>query len=144
MNLTYEDIDGVKVRFAQGGTADGPTVLLLSPLPQSILCFTQIWEELGRYCRLVALDLPGFGRSEGGLEFMSFDAQSRFLENFIRRLNLTDVHLVGPDVGMAAALHYAIHRPHVLASLIIGDGPGILPTANGSIIDKGSIHRFGG
>lgn len=142
MNLTHETFDGVKVRIAHGGNPDGPTVLMLSPLPQSILCFAQIWESVGRHCRLVALDLPGFGRSEGGLEFMSFEAQSSFLERFIREFNLSDIHVLGPDVGMAAALHYAIHRPHVLASLIIGDGPGILPTANGSIIDKGVHSPF--
>lgn len=147
MALSHKVTDGVKVRIAQGGTPDGPTVLLLSPLPQSILCFAQIWEYLGRSCRLVALDLPGFGRSEGGMEFMSFGAQSRFLESFVRDLDLTDVHIVGPDVGMAAALHYAVHRnptlrSGVLASLIIGDGPGILPTANGSIINKGVDSAF--
>jgi len=146
MDLSFEHVDGVKVRVARGGLSDGPTVLLLSPLPQSILCFDQVWETLGRHCRLVALDLPGFGRSAGGMEFMSFDAQSRFLEKFVRQLDLTDVHMVGPDVGMAAALHYAIHRAghraNSLASLIIGDGPGILPTANGSIINKAVDSAF--
>ncbi len=142
MELSVENIDGVNVRFAQGGTPNGPTVLLLSPLPQSILCFAEVWETLGRHCRLVALDLPGFGRSEGGMAFMNFEAQSRFLHSFIHELGLTDVHVVGPDVGMAAALHYAIHRPQALASLIIGDGPGILPTANGSIINKAVDSAF--
>lgn len=43
---------------------------------------------------------------------------------------------------MPAALHYAIHRSHDLASLIIGDGPAILPTANGSIINKAVDSAF--
>ena len=61
------------------GTADAPTVLLLSPLPQSIICFDQIWPMLSDRFNLVALDLPGFGRSEGGAEVMTFEAQSRSL-----------------------------------------------------------------
>jgi pimeloyl-ACP methyl ester carboxylesterase len=142
MQTEYRTIAGVKVRYAEGGKQDGPLVLLLSPLPQSILCYYPIWTELGVHCRLVALDLPGFGRSEGGLEFMSFDAQSRFLDQFLRTLNLKQMHIVGPDVGMAVALHYAIHRDHEAASLIIGDGPGILPTANGSIINKAVNSGF--
>lgn len=132
----YREIEGVKVRTAQGGKQDGPVLLLLSPLPQSILCYNLIWTQLAQHCRLVALDLPGFGRSEGGQEFMSFDAQGRFLDLFIRTMGLKQVHIVGPDVGMPAALHYAIHQRHDVASLIIGDGPGILPTNNGSIINK--------
>jgi pimeloyl-ACP methyl ester carboxylesterase len=142
MQPKYRTIAGVKVRFAEGGKQDGPVVLLLSPLPQSILCYDPIWTRLAEHCQLVALDLPGFGRSEGGLEFMSFDAQSRFLDEFVRALNLKQMHIVGPDVGMAAALHYAIHRDHEAASLIIGDGPGILPTANGSIINKAVNSGF--
>ncbi len=37
---------------------------------------------------------------------------------------------------MGAALNYAIHFKHDIASLIIGDGPGIAPSINGSIINK--------
>jgi len=142
MQPQYRTIAGVKVRFAEGGKEDGPVVLLLSPLPQSILCYEPIWKIIGKHCRLVALDLPGFGRSEGGMAFMSFDAQSRFLDEFVRTLNLKQVHIVGPDVGMAAALHYVIHREDEAASLVIGDGPAILPTANGSIINKAVNSSF--
>jgi len=138
----YRTIDGVKIRYAEGGRLDGPVVLLLCPLPQSILCFDLIWKRLGEQCRLVALDLPGFGRSDGGMEFMSFEAQSHFLDKFIRALDLSQMHVVGPDVGMAAALHYAIYQKREVASLIIGDGPGILPTVNGSIINKAVNSAF--
>jgi pimeloyl-ACP methyl ester carboxylesterase len=142
MQPPYRTIAGIKVRVAEGGRADGPLVLLLSPLPQSILCFDPIWRRLGEQCRLVALDLPGFGRSEGGLEVMSFDAQSHFLDAFMKELNLEQAHIVGPDVGMAVALHYVIHREHRAASILIGDGPGILPSANGSIINKAVDSAF--
>ena len=138
----FETIAGVKIRCAEGGTKEGPTVLLLSPLPQSILCYDPIWKRLGEHCRLVALDLPGFGRSEGGLEFMSFEAQGRFLERFVNEKGLENVHIVGPDVGMPAALHYVIHQDHKAASLLVGDGPGILPSVNGSIINKAVDSAF--
>jgi pimeloyl-ACP methyl ester carboxylesterase len=142
MQPRFRTIDGLKVRYAEGGKADGPLVLLLCPLPQSILCYDPIWDRLGEQCRLVALDLPGFGHSEGGVEVMSFAAQSAFLDKFVRELDLADMHIVAPDVGMAVALHYAIHRAHRTTSLIIGDGPGILPTNNGSIINKAVDSAF--
>ena len=136
MQPAYRTVGGVKVRLAEGGKQDGPTVLLLSPLPQSILAFDPIWTRLSEHCRLVALDLPGFGRSEGGLEFMTFEAQGRVLADFVNELGLEQVHIVGPDVGMSAALHYVIHSQHRATSLLIGDGPGISPSHNGSVIDK--------
>ena len=136
MQPQFRTLNGVKVRWAEGGKTDGPLLLLLCPLPQSILAFDPIWRLLSDRFRLVALDLPGFGRSEGGLEFMTFAAQGNFLRAFIDDLGLDQVHIVGPDVGMSAALHYVIHGEHKAASLIIGDGPGVAPSNNGSVIDK--------
>ena len=115
---------------------------MLCPLPQSIICYDQIWPMLADRFHLVALDLPGFGRSEGGTEVMTFDAQSRFVDAFVRELDLSDIHIIGPDVGMPVALHYVIHRDHRARSLIVGDGPCVVPTANGSIIDKAVGSSF--
>ena len=36
MEPQYRDIGGVKVRYAEGGKPEGPVVLLLCPLPESI------------------------------------------------------------------------------------------------------------
>ncbi len=136
MPLERRKITGVDVRIALGGNSDGPTLLMLCPLPQSIVAFEPIWQLLkGRY-NLVALDLPGFGGSAGGEEFMTFEAQGKFLNGFVTELGLSGFHIIGPDVGMSAALHYVTHFDHTVASLIIGDGPGVAPSLNGSVIDK--------
>jgi len=111
-------------------------VLFLSPLPQSILCYDKVWGALAVDANLVALDLPGFGRSAGDMRFMTFEAQSAFLEKFISELSLTDIHIVAPDIAMPVALHYVIHRDHKAASILVGDGPGILPSDNGSLVTK--------
>jgi pimeloyl-ACP methyl ester carboxylesterase len=136
MQPRFRTISGVKVRYAEAGNPDGPLILLLCPLPQSILAFEPIWKPLSKRFRLLALDLPGFGRSEGGVEFMTFAAQGRFLRAFVDELELDQFHIVAPDVGMAAALHYVIHGDHKATSLMIGDGPGIAPSHNGSVINK--------
>ena len=127
MKPAYMQLDGLKIRYATGGTPDGPTVLFLSPLPQSILCYDSVWAAMAADANLIALDLPGFGRSQGDMSFMTFAAQSAFLEKFISEMGLTDVHIVAPDVAMPVALHYAMHRDHKAASILVGDGPGICP-----------------
>ena len=136
MKPDMRTIGGTRVRIAEGGREAGPTVLLLCPLPQSILCFDPIWNSLANHFHLVALDLPGFGRSDGGVEFMNFKAQGEYLDKFVNEMELENVHILGPDVGMPAALYYATHFDHRAASLIVGDGPGIAPSSNGSIIEK--------
>jgi len=134
--LEHRTIAGTKVRIAQGGKADGETILMLCPLPQSIVAFEPIWHLLEDSYRLVALDIPGFGGSDGGVEFMTFEAQGKFLNRFVEEMGLNDFHIVGPDVGMAAALHYVTHFEHKARSLMIGDGPGVAPSLNGSVINK--------
>lgn len=132
----YMQLDGLKIRYATGGNADGPTVLFLSPLPQSILCYDATWSALSATANLVALDLPGFGQSEGDVSRMTFAAQSAFLQKFINELGLSDIHIVAPDVGMPVALHYVLHRDHKAKSIMVGAGPSVQPSADGSLVRK--------
>ena len=129
-------LEGLDIRYATQRSATGPTVLLLSPLPQSIICYDDIWSKLTGQVDLIALDLPGFGQSRGGNDYMTFSAQSAFLEKFIKAMELRDVHIVAPDIAMPVALHYAIHRGENVKSLLVGDGPGLLPSSDGSLIRK--------
>jgi pimeloyl-ACP methyl ester carboxylesterase len=142
MPLDFKDIAGVKVRFAHAARQDSPTVILMNPLPQSIVAFAPLWDGLASHFNLYAYDLPGFGSSEGGVEHMTFEAQGRFLHDFIAEFGIQSPHLVGPDIGMPAALAYVAHFPNDVASLLIGDGPGIAPSNNGSVINKIANSAF--
>ncbi len=136
MKPEFMQLDGLNIRYATGGNADGPTVLFLSPLPQSILCYDATWSALSTSANLVALDLPGFGQSEGDISYMTFAAQSAFLQKFIAELGLTNIHIVAPDVGMPVALHYVLHRDHKAKSILIGAGPSVQPSKDGSLVRK--------
>ena len=98
-------IAGRNIRLAQAGPADAPLVVLLSPFPESILSFTGSWEALTEKCRVIAIDLPGFGASEGDRKDMTPTAQGAHLAAIFEELELNNIHLVAPDVGMAALLY---------------------------------------
>ncbi len=117
-------IAGRKIRLAEAGPADAPLVVLLSPFPESILSFAGSWEALTEKCRVIAIDLPGFGASEGDRHDMSPTAQGDHLAAIFEELDLHNIHLVGPDVGMGAALAYVLNHKHRVKSLAIGNGPG--------------------
>lgn len=134
--MKFISLDGVKVRYANEGDNKNPTLLLLSPLPQSIVAFAPIWSSLVSRYNVYALDLPGFGQSEGGVEYMTFAKQGEFLDKFIKKLGIKNVHIIGPDVGMPSALHYTCCFDNEVESLLLGDGPAISPSINGSVIDK--------
>ena len=57
-------------------------------------------------------------------------------------MDLIDFHIVGPDVGMPVALHYVLHRERRTSGLIVGAGACVMPTSNGSIIDKAVKSGF--
>lgn len=136
-------LGGRQIRMAEAGPADAPLVVLLSPFPESILTFSGSWEALTESLHVIAIDLPGFGASEGDRDDMSPNAQGAHVAAILEELDLGDVHLVGPDVGMGAALAYAAnHSDHRLASMIVGHGPGAPgPFKLAMIINQ--LARFG-
>jgi non-heme chloroperoxidase len=69
--------------------------------------------------RTVAVDLPGFGRSDqpGGL--ISYEGMARDVGALVTVLGLNNVILVGAGMGAAVATLYATHFPRTLAGLVL-------------------------
>ena len=61
MSFEVVTLKGLRLRYSVAGNESGPAILFLSPLPQSIRCFEQIWPSLAKKFQLIGLDLPGFG-----------------------------------------------------------------------------------
>jgi len=114
-------VDELQIRYADSGT-DGPVILFTSPWPESLFAFRRVWPALARTGRLVALDLPGFGHSQGRADVLTPSAMGGFLGQFITGLGLGTPHLVAPDVGASAALFLAARSPDAIRSLVAGGG----------------------
>ena len=114
--------DGVRVRFADETADSGTTVLLLAPWPESLWAFRRIWNRVATLGRVVAIDMPGFGHSDGRPELIAPDGSAAFLARLIDEWGLGAPHVVGPDVGTAAALFLAAKAPERVASLTVGGG----------------------
>jgi pimeloyl-ACP methyl ester carboxylesterase len=141
MPLEFISIDGAKIRMAKSAidNENKETIILLSAFPHSIVAYSPIWEALKEEYNIYAYDLPGFGASETKSEYMSFGFQGKFLNSFLKHFDIENSHLVAPDVGMPSALSYVINHKNKIKSLIIGDGPAVLPVSNPSIMKK-MIH----
>jgi pimeloyl-ACP methyl ester carboxylesterase len=121
--ITYFRVcDGVRVRFADSKTDLDTTVLLLSPWPESLWAYRRIWKRVTAVARVVAIDLPGFGHSDGRPDLIAPDAAGAFLARLIDEWGLGAPHIVGPDVGTAAALFLAARAPDRVTSLTVGGG----------------------
>jgi len=120
-------VDELQIRYADSGTTVGPVILLTSPWPESLLAFRRIWPALSQTGRLVAVDLPGFGHSQGRAEVLTPMAMGDFLGRFISDLGLRAPHLVAPDVGASAALFLAGRHQDAVRSLVVGGGGAAYP-----------------
>ena len=89
--------------------------------------FAPIWATLAEHARLFAVDLPGFGASERREDLLSPQAMGGFLAQLIVEADLGRPHIVGPDVGTAAALFAAAAHPERIASVIVGGGGTAVP-----------------
>jgi pimeloyl-ACP methyl ester carboxylesterase len=114
--------DGVRVRFADTRADSDVTVLLLAPWPETRWAFRRIWDRVSAVGRTVAIDMPGFGHSDGRPELIAPDASGAFLARLIDEWGLGAPHVVGPDVGTAAALFLAAKSPQLVTSLSVGGG----------------------
>jgi pimeloyl-ACP methyl ester carboxylesterase len=123
----FQTVDGVRIRYADSGGSQGPTLLLTCPWPESVYAFAEIWGALAEHARLFAVDLPGFGASERRDELLSPRAMGDFLTRLIAEVELNRPHIVAPDVGTAAALFAAAAHPERLASAIVGTGAAAVP-----------------
>ena len=61
----FVTIENLRIRYATSTKVVGRPILLTCPWPESIAAFYAIWPKLADVAPLVAIDLPGFGRSEG-------------------------------------------------------------------------------
>jgi pimeloyl-ACP methyl ester carboxylesterase len=119
-------VDGLSIRFAESELRDRHAVLL-SPWPESLYAFEPAWADLASEVHLVALDLPGFGHSDGRRDLFAPRAMGTFLIRILDALNLDRVHAVGPDIGTSAVLFAASARPDRFHSLVVGSGAAAYP-----------------
>jgi pimeloyl-ACP methyl ester carboxylesterase len=102
----YIDIDGEKICYVDEGKGR-PLLLLHGSWGTMAIWFKNI-PRLSKHYRVVAVDLPGFGRSQRDVPDVSVKAMSRFLNRFIDALGLEDPHLIGCSMGGLVALDHAL------------------------------------
>jgi pimeloyl-ACP methyl ester carboxylesterase len=133
--LQFKTIDGLQTRFATNDGKSGEPILLLSPLPESILAFLPTWDAFSELGQLTAVDLPAFGLSESRAGVRSPEGLGEFVVRILDVFHLDRPHVVAPDVGTPACLFAAANHPGVFKSMVIGSGA-TNHTDIGGILDK--------
>ena len=127
MNTQFATIDGLKIRYAISTGSFTEHVLLISPLPESILAFTPIWKELAESYNLIAIDLPGLGKSESRMDLFSFITITDFVIKVMDYFRIEAFHIIGPDIGAPIALYTAAKCENRVKSVILNGGACVFP-----------------
>ncbi|WP_432667163.1 alpha/beta hydrolase [Wukongibacter baidiensis] len=136
MKFKFKEVNGLKIRYAEQRGNQKETVVMLSPWPQSIMAFEPFWDKLTEEFSVIAIDLPGYGGSEGDIKYFSPLKMADCLVDIVNALEIPKFHLVGPDVGCPAGLALAIKKPELLKSLFIGDGACVSPLIVASSLEQ--------
>jgi pimeloyl-ACP methyl ester carboxylesterase len=120
--MQFRTVDGLSIRFAESDEKGNEHALLFSPWPESLLAYASMWQTLTRNVHVIAVDLPGFGHSEGREDVLSPQAMGEFVVHLADAFGLERPHAVGPDVGTAALLFAAATHADRFRSIVVGTG----------------------
>jgi pimeloyl-ACP methyl ester carboxylesterase len=115
------DLDGPVHYVDFGGPDDGPAVVLVHGLGGSHLNWDLLAPLLNGHARVLALDLPGFGRSEPGARKASVVANAVALDRFLAEVVGEPAVLVGNSMGGMLSLLAAGARPAAVTGLVLLD-----------------------
>ncbi len=122
-----EPVFNSKVYVSESGMQHDHSVVLVHGVSEQASADWQgVVDVVNDSFHVIALDLPGFGRSEKKDIVYSIEKYSRFLNWFIETYTKKPVSLVGHSLGGAISLFYAGTYPNGIQRLIIADVPGIL------------------
>jgi pimeloyl-ACP methyl ester carboxylesterase len=125
-NETYgesQTVDlGGPVHFVDfGGPDGGSTVVLVHGLGGSHLNWDLFAPLLRPHARVLALDLPGFGRSEPGDRRTTVQDNVKVLDRFLREVAGSPAVLVGNSMGGMISILQAAGSPQTVSGLVLLD-----------------------
>jgi len=113
-------VEGNKIHYIDEGKGD--TILFCHPPVSSSFMYRHMIVILSKYFRCIAIDFPGFGKSQAANEYThSIKSQSEIFEKVLIELKLTSVYFLMQEVGGHAGLSVFIKHPEWLKGIILTD-----------------------
>ena len=106
----YVDVLGSKMHYIDEGQSDEDVILFIHGNPESVYVWRNIIPYVSDDTRVVAVDLIGMGKSDKPDIDYRFVDHARYLDGFIKELDLKNVTLVIHDWGSALGFNYAMNN----------------------------------
>jgi len=117
----FLDMPWGKLRYLEKGK--GFPLVLLHSNGGTLESWSLNLKDLGDYFRVIALDLPGYGRSERLEGGVSIESMASSVVAVMDRLGVEKAHLAGNSLGGTIALEIAAAHPERAAKLVLTGTP---------------------
>jgi pimeloyl-ACP methyl ester carboxylesterase len=121
---------GLRLHTYDAGPQDAPALLLVHGLGDESDSWRHIIQPLAKHQRVIAPDLPGFGRS-ASLQRYTIPALIRVLLDLLDTLKIAKAIFIGSSLGGMLSHATAIYHPNRVRGLVLIDG--LLVTAKPQI-----------
>jgi len=114
--------ENIKMAYLDIGSIDNPIVLLLHGEPNSSFVYRNIAPYLVKQnFRVIIPDLVGFGYSDKPKknDIITYSNQTKWLNNFINNLKLTDINLFAHDWGGMISLRIVAERQNLFRKVAV-------------------------
>ncbi|MCC0017631.1 MAG: alpha/beta fold hydrolase [Rhodobiaceae bacterium] len=123
-------LDGLKIHYHEADGGQETLVLLHGGGPGASAWsnFQENLPELAESFRVLAIDMPHFGKSDKPREnYLDAEWYAEVLAGVLGKLGIPKAHFVGNSLGGAIALHLAIAKPELVDRLVLMGTGGSLP-----------------
>src|SRR2546426_11274072 len=119
-------IDGINLHYVCGGS--GPSLVLVHGLGSSAAVeFYYNLEPLAAHHRVLAIDLPGFGKSDKPVLKYTIDLFVKAVRDLMACEGLERAAVMGVSMGGRVALGLALDSPDLVERLVLVDALGVGP-----------------
>ena len=117
------DLGGVRIHYADAGSGD--CIILCHGIPLAMATWQDLFFRLRRHYRVIALDMPGYGRSSKGRGDYSLEGISSGIADLCSALGIEKTHLIGSSFGAAVAMTLSLSHPALVDRLVLINSVGI-------------------
>jgi len=139
------DAPDVRIGFTERGDSSWPPVVLIHGLGDDRSLWRHVVPVLARRHRVVAVDLPGHGASDGVPEGASIEWFATVISRFMDRAALQDAVVVGLSMGGGVAQYIALDPNISLRGLVLVSTSPVFPEATrGRFLARADLAERGG
>lgn len=136
-------IDNLNINYETLGS-EGKAVVLLHGWGSNITLFENMMKNLSSFCKVYALDMPGFGQSEYPPQAWNVDDYVEFVIKFIEKMQIKNCTLLGHSFGGRLIIKMVNKEklPFEVDKVVLVDSAGIKPEIKNTFSIRKMVYKL--